>query len=238
MLRRLRMPSVTQHGVPNLGEAGRVKVARPKNQDQRRSEILSAAKAVIHTRGVTGVNLKRIADQAGLSSALILYYYADVDEILAAAYRTATEEFLEKREFLLTEAISPTEQLQRCLALGTPYPGAREEAARVLYELQPLILNNADAATWSREFFSRQTTLFRSIIDAGVRTGEFRAALDPNTVAINLVALEDGLATHALTGLMTPNSIEATLVQTAMHMVGGSAVLRSDGTGTGTGTVG
>lgn len=197
-------------------------MARPKNQDQRRAEILSAAKAVIHTRGVTGVTLKRIADQAGISSALILYYYTDVDDILAAAYRTATEEFLEKREFLLTEAIPPSEQLRRCLALGTPYPGAREEAARVLYELQPLILNNPDAATWSREFFSRQVALFRTIIDAGALAGEFSARLEADTIAVNLVALEDGLATHALTGLMTPEHIESTLVQTALHMVGGS----------------
>lgn len=194
-------------------------VARPKNQDQRRSEILAAARTVIHTRGVTGVNLKRIAEQAGISSALILYYYADVDEILAAAYRAATEEFLEKREHLLTESIDPAEQLRRCLALGTPYPGAREEAARVLYELQPLILNNDGAATWSREFFRRQSVLFQSIVDAGIRTGDFQPTLDPESIAVLLVALEDGLATHALTGLMTPEHIESELIQAAMQLV-------------------
>lgn len=195
-------------------------MARPKNQDQRRHEILSAAKAVIHTRGVTGVSLKRIAEEAGISSALILYYYTDVDDILAAAYKTATEEFLDKREFLLAEPIAPAEQLRRCLALGTPYPGGREEAARVLYELQPLILNNAEAAKWSREFFGRQTALFRAIVDGGIASGDFHPALDSHTIAVNLVALEDGLATHALTGLMEPEAIEASLVQVALQLVG------------------
>lgn len=194
-------------------------MARPKKQDQRRSEILAAARSVIHASGVTGVSLKRIAEQAGISSALILYYYSDVDEILAAAYRAASEEFLGKREFLLTETLSPEEQLRRCLALGTPYPGTREEAARVLYELQPLILNNAQAATWSREFFRRQSDIFQSIVEAGVRSGAFRPTIDAESIAVLLVALEDGLATHALTGLMAPERIEAELVQAAMQLV-------------------
>ncbi|MDV8070682.1 TetR family transcriptional regulator C-terminal domain-containing protein [Rhodococcus sp. IEGM 1366] len=196
-------------------------------------EILDAAKAVIHTRGVTGINLKRIAEQAGLSSALLLYYYSDVDEILADAYRVATEEFLEKREFLIAEPVDAAEKLSRCLSLGTPYPGPREEAARVLYELQPLILSNTEAAKWSREFFRRQTALFKSIIESGTRAGVFRPSLDADSIAMYLVALEDGLATHALTGLMTPEKIESSLIAAAMQMVGSNAM----GTATRTGDI-
>jgi AcrR family transcriptional regulator len=186
-------------------------MARPSNQKKRRAEIVAAATTAVHKHGAAGINLKRIAEAADMSSALLLYYYSDVNEILAAVYRSATEQFLDEREQLVAKETLPLSMLSRCIALGTPYPGKRREAARILYELAPVIVENPTAASWSRRFFSGQAELYQRIVEAGIASGDFSPLLPPAKLATAMVALEDGLAIHAMTGLLTPQDVEADL---------------------------
>ncbi|MDH6195985.1 AcrR family transcriptional regulator [Mycobacterium frederiksbergense] len=187
-------------------------MARPSNQKKRRAEIVAAATIAVHKHGAAGINLKRIAEAADMSSALLLYYYSDVNDILAAVYRSAAKQFLDEREQLVAKETLPLSMLSRCIELGTPYPGKRCEAARILYELAPVIVEEPTAASWSRRFFSGQAELYLRIVEAGIASGDFSPLLPPAKIATAMVALEDGLAIHAMTGLLTPEDVEADLL--------------------------
>lgn len=194
-------------------------MARPSNQKKRRAEIVAAATAAVHKHGAAGINLKRIAEAADMSSALLLYYYSDANDILAEVYRSATKQFLDERERLVAKETLPLSMLSRCIALGTPYPGKRREAARILYEVAPVIVDEPTAASWSRHFFSGQAALYQRIVEAGIASGDFSPLLPPAKIATAMVALEDGLAIHAMTGLLTPEEVEADLLAHAKALL-------------------
>lgn len=190
-------------------------MARVKDQDARRSEILDAAVRAVRRHGAVNVSLRKVATEAGLSSALILYYYKNADELLQSTFQHGTIEFCEHREIVVARETNPVRRLEVCISWGVPYVGARADAARILYELQPLVLQNPDAAVWHREFFERQAALYAQIVREGIETGDFKPSESPEVIAESLVALEDGYGVHALTGTMKPETIERRLLDRA-----------------------
>ena len=104
-------------------------MARHKNQTARRRQLTEAAGRAIIKRGAGAVRLKDIADQAGVTPGAVLYYYADVDELLVEVHRTAGERFCDARAVAL-ERISDA-RLKVLAAVRTGLPtGPDDEAVR------------------------------------------------------------------------------------------------------------
>ncbi len=59
-------------------------MARPKRQAERRGQLVAAAQRAIPGTG-RGARLNRVADEAGLTSGAVLYYYPDIDDLLLEA---------------------------------------------------------------------------------------------------------------------------------------------------------
>src|SRR4030095_8562570 len=78
---------------PACKRSGTVTTGTVKQGKDRHQEILDAAARVITERGLAETRISDIAEQAGVSPGLILYYFESKDRLLAEALTFANDQF-------------------------------------------------------------------------------------------------------------------------------------------------
>jgi AcrR family transcriptional regulator len=174
---------------------------------------VEAAAHTVVERGLTNARLRDIAARAGVTPASVLYYYADVNELLAAVFEQGTETYVLRRRTAVEAA---------CIASGVPYPGEAETASRLLYELLPVAFRNEAAGERQRTFLVQQTELYRRVLQEGEDSGDFRLTAPAGFLARGFVALEDGYGIDVLSGAATAQDIEERLLHHARLVTGGT----------------
>ena len=82
-----------------------------ENNEGRRVEMLRAAAELICERGFGDTRIADVAKRAGVSSALVIYYFGTRDRLLVDALRHSEESFYEAAEKMLAEVTSLRERL-------------------------------------------------------------------------------------------------------------------------------
>ena len=101
-----------------------------EQNEARRIEMLRAAAELICERGFGDTRIADVAKRAGVSSALVIYYFGTRDRLLVDALRYSEESFYEAAEQMLAEVSSLRERLSlliqwTCVPEGTgEIPGA------------------------------------------------------------------------------------------------------------------
>lgn len=188
---------------------------RTRDQAARRAELVQAASRAVLERGVTRARLRDVADQAGLTSASVLYYYPDLEELLAAAFELGTQTYIRRRRTAVEATSDPWEQLAACIRSGVPFPGEPETTSRLLYELVPLTFRNEAASARQAEFFSEQADLYDQVLSSGADVGAFRLVAPADFLARSFVALEDGYGIEVVAGSTTAAEIEDRMLRHA-----------------------
>ena len=187
-------------------------MARRRDQTARRSQLIDAAAQTVLDRGSTHARLRDIAEQAGLTPASVLYYYPDVNDLLAAVFEKGTQTYALRRRAAVEAVTGPWERLAACVRSGVPFPGEPATTSRILYELVPLTFRNEAVAAKQAEFFVQQAELYREVLEAGRAEGAFRLLAPADFLARSLVALEDGYGIEVLAGSATPEDVEQRLL--------------------------
>jgi AcrR family transcriptional regulator len=200
------MSSAIKADSPNI-----LRTMRPKNQGARRAQLLDAARAVLLERGAVGVRVKDIAARAGLTSATVLYYYPQIDDLLLEVSRDAMERYAERRALAVAELDDPAEQLRLAIKLGVP-TGPDDADSRILYELDAFTGTSRAFAVLSAAYFDRQVALYESVLEHGMKVGAFELASPARDVARGLVAMEDGLGLQVVIGHPRIGAAEAEAV--------------------------
>ena len=102
-----------------------------ENNEARRIEMLRAAAELICERGFGDTRIADVAKRAGVSSALVIYYFGTRDRLLVDALRYSEESFYEAAEQMLAEVPSLRERLS-LLIRWTCVPEARRRDPRRL----------------------------------------------------------------------------------------------------------
>ncbi|MGV8969216.1 MAG: TetR/AcrR family transcriptional regulator [Microbacteriaceae bacterium] len=175
-------------------------MARPKKQEQRRSELVAAAQRAIATYGPDGARLNRIADEAGLTSGAVLYYYPNIDDLMLEALRAVMERFYEERVRMM-ESLDD-DPVARIVALITfGLPGDKHDTeVRLLCELGGSAGRNPVSATLLTSLFDRQVSMYQVVLEQGAARGIFSLRQSSLTIARNLVALEDAYGYRIVAG--------------------------------------
>src|SRR5436309_13065775 len=95
-------------------------MARPKRQDQRRAELVEAARTAVLERGMLGLRLRDVAERAGLTSGAVLYYYPTLTGLLEEVQRAAVERFCDRREEAVAGQSDPRRRLRGMIGSGLP----------------------------------------------------------------------------------------------------------------------
>src|SRR6195952_5953875 len=100
-----------------------------ENNEARRVEMLDAAASLICERGFGDTRIADVAKRAGVSSALVIYYFGTRDRLLVDALRHSEESFYGAAEKMLAEVTSLRERLS-LLIKWTCVPSADGEIPR------------------------------------------------------------------------------------------------------------
>src|SRR5215208_6791771 len=159
--------------------------ARPKVTQKRRTQMLEAAMEVIADRGLCETRIADVAERAGLSPALVVYYFGSKETLLTEALAYAEDLFYIEAFRELTGIEDASRRLVRLIELACP-PEVRRESDEYWTLWVEL---------WSRAL--RNT--IAEVVREGQSSGEF-GPCDPERFATYLSALMDGLALQVLFG--------------------------------------
>jgi AcrR family transcriptional regulator len=175
--------------------------ARPKLTQRRRTQMLEAAMEVVAERGLCETRIADVADRAGLSPALVVYYFGSKESLLTEALAYAEDLFYIEAFRELTGIEGASERLVRLIELACP-PVVRRESDEywtLWVELWSRALRNEEAARKREALERRWRNTIAEVVREGQRSGEF-GACDPERFATYLSALMDGLALQVLFG--------------------------------------
>jgi AcrR family transcriptional regulator len=172
----------------------------PKSKD-RHQEILDAAARVITDRGLAETRISDIAEQAGVSPGLILYYFESKDRLLAEALTYANDQFYLRTSREIRRIPSAREQLQRLIDLSVP--GHLPEYGRLdewalWIEVWVRALRDVDMARDREVLDQRWRAQIAEIVRGGQASGEFTSTEDAEELALRLAAVIDGLAIQVI----------------------------------------
>lgn len=170
----------------------------------RVSDILAAACRVVVREGAHGLRMAGVADEAGVSKALLHYYFATRQELLRAAFAYATEVWDHAVRSELRRAPTGFERVERYLLAsvdpGEPFNTHRSmwnevwSSLRLDSELRPLV----------RDAYEAWVDRLVSLLDEGRRDGSIAREVSARATGQRLAALADGLDSMLYLGLAEP----------------------------------
>jgi AcrR family transcriptional regulator len=168
---------------------------RRKLSDARRRQILKAAVRVIAEKGLCDTGIKDVADQAGTSPALVIYYFGKKDILLAEALSFADERFYAQTAGAVAEMTSARDRLVELVRCACSVGEAEDDFDEwVLWlDLWARAPRDPDVARDRAAMDRRWRATIGEIVRQGQATGEF-TGVDPDTFALRLAGLIDGLA--------------------------------------------
>ena len=169
---------------------------------ERVDAILRAACRVVVREGAHGLRMATVAAEAGVSKALVHYYFATRQELLRSAFVYADGHLNEALGAELEGLATGRERIERALLAGVE-PGPPFAEQRSLWnqvwsgladddELRPFVVQ------CYRAWIDRLTGL----IAAGQADGSIPTGVDATTVGTRLAALADGLDSMLYLGLV------------------------------------
>jgi AcrR family transcriptional regulator len=168
---------------------------RRKLSDARRKQILKAAVQVIAEKGLCDTGIKDVADQAGTSPALVIYYFGKKDILLAEALSFADEQFYAQTAGAVAELSSARDRLVELVRCSCSVGEAEDDFDEwVLWlDLWARAPRDPDVARDRAAMDQRWRQTIGEIVREGQAAGEF-TPVDATAFAIRLGALIDGLA--------------------------------------------
>jgi AcrR family transcriptional regulator len=185
-------------GTTGAGSQGRA--VEGTAAEQRREQLLRAALDVIVARGYADTRIADVAEHAGTSPALVIYYFKTRDQLLTEALRFSEDHWYAagqlRLEAIPTAAGRLTELIaMTCLPDTDPATTAGMPTEWLLWlDLWALSPRNPGVSAVRRKFDERWRQTIETTVLAGQEAGEFRPEVDARGFAVTLSAMLDGLA--------------------------------------------
>src|SRR5580698_6680405 len=163
--------------------------------EQRREQMLRAAIDVIVERGYPDTRITDVAERAGASPALVIYYFKTRDQLLTEALRYSEDAWYAAGTRRMAAIGTCAGRLEEIVAM-TCLPEEDSEAANswlLWLDLWAQSPRNPGVAAVRQKFDERWRETIRSLVLTGQEAGEF-AAVDSDDFAATLSALLDGFA--------------------------------------------
>ena len=171
--------------------------------NERRAEILDAACRVIAREGTHGLRMSAVAGEAGVSNALLHYYYATREELLARAFAYAEDRAQARAQAEIALCATAAERVERFLLLYLDDESVFHENWVLWNEMWTSALFDDKVRPGVREAYRRWVAWVEELIREGHADGSIPASVDPGRAALLLAASVDGLGSLLLLGLMT-----------------------------------
>src|SRR6478736_3395578 len=167
-----------------------------EQNEARRIEMLRAAAELICERGFGDTRIADVAKRAGVSSALVIYYFGTRDRLLVDALRHSEESGYEAMEQKLAEISSLRERLS-LLVKWTCVPEADNEipgAWGLWFDLWAQAFRHDEVKAGRVELDARWRRMIVDAIKSAEASDEIDVDVDARLFALEFSALLDGLS--------------------------------------------
>lgn len=194
-------------------------------QADRRGQILEAAIAVICERGLADTRIADVAQQAGISPGLVIYYFESKERLLTSALAHLNDRFYLQLSREMRDLDSATRKLERLIDLSVPGllegDDDRRDEWALWMEVWGRALRDPQMAKEREVLDRRWLEALSSVIREGQESGEFPAG-DPDELALRLSAIVDGLSIQVVLNdtLVTPQRMRRTCMEVAAREIG------------------
>jgi len=166
----------------------------PSTADQRREQMLHAALEVISARGFADTRIADVAERAGVSPALVIYYFKTKDQLLTEAMRHYEDTWYSVGQSRLADLPSAAARLEEfvamsCLSEEDPEP---DSSWQLWLDFWAQAARNEEVASVRQKSDERWRAIIGALVQEGQDAGEFRE-VDPASFAIYLSTMIDGL---------------------------------------------
>ncbi len=166
--------------------------------DDRRGEILTAAARVIARDGVDGLRMAAVAREAGVSSALLHYYFDTREELIRLAFDLHDRRAAVATEARLALIADPVERIRDQLGHQLDDDPEVRDGWVIWAEMQRLALFDAAIRASVVERSLRWVGAIAELIGEAQAAGRLPAERDAAELALRLTAFVDGLGEHVL----------------------------------------
>ena len=169
--------------------------------EHRRTQMVRAALEVIQERGFPDTRIADVAERAGVSPALVIYYFGTKDALLSAAMRFAEDAFYDLGAQRMEGLEHAGDRLEVIVAMTClPYEGAEPADNWSLWlDLWAQAVRHREVARVREEFDEHWRETIRHIVRSGQESGEFQP-VSADDFAVAFSALLDGFAIQIALG--------------------------------------
>ncbi len=161
-----------------------------------RQRILDAAIREFAENGYRGAAMARIAERVGISEAGLRHHFPSKDALLIEVLEQRDHESERRWEVAGSPVgVADLEYNARLIELNTLAPDLARLFAVVVGES---VTVDHPAGDWARERYRTLAATVAQSVRGGIEAGEYRADIDPDRIARQIVAVMDGLQTQWL----------------------------------------
>lgn len=184
---------------------------------ERRERIAQALLALVARDGLSGVSLRHVASEAGVTSGMVQHYFASKDEMLSFAMQSAAVRYASRIQASV-EALgadaTPAATLRTVLANYIPQSDDELQDARISLEFQSYAGGRADLRGPLHEGETQLIDWFTLLVAQAAGVAESDASIR----ALGLFATAEGLGLKVVsTGLTPADALAALDAQLALN---------------------
>jgi AcrR family transcriptional regulator len=167
------------------------------DHELRREELLAATWRVIARTGIIGVTTREIAREAGFSTGVLAHYFADKEELLAAALRLSHQQVYARiRE--RTQGLLGMDAIRVVMLEALPLDDQRMLEAQIEMSFLSLALGNDALRELQHEEFERFWDVLNYRVCEAQKLGQIWAGADPSDITHELMILVEGMSQEAV----------------------------------------
>jgi len=167
---------------------------KPNVEEQRRQATIAAAVECFSKRGYYATKMDDVAAAAGMSKALIYYYFKNKQQLFLAVLDAWLAGF-DSALTLIDPAASASVKLRRLGQISVEMSEGATEVMTLLFEFWAHASREPTLMGEIGKTIRRYREWVAEVIEDGIRNGEFRN-IDPALTAVWLFAALDGLLAH------------------------------------------
>ncbi|MFE0131327.1 TetR family transcriptional regulator C-terminal domain-containing protein [Streptomyces sp. NPDC059037] len=160
-------------------------------------QIVRETVRLVAERGFHAVRVADIAEACATSSAAIHYHFPGRDDLLEAAVRWCMDEDTARRAARVADAADAADELRQLIELQIPRTPQQRWQWSVWLDLWAEAARSTAVGRLHADYYRQWRATVADVIRRGVEQGVFRL-VEPQSAALRLTALIDGLATQVL----------------------------------------
>ena len=189
---------------------------------ERRQNILRATALTLIEKGYGDTRVADVAERAGVSTALVIYYFGTREQLLLAALKESESSFCEEATGRLRATTGVRQRLITLVEMVCVRDDRRRTQWGIWFEVWAQAQRHPEVAEARAEHDRMWRALIAHVIREGQLGGEVSRSADPDRVAIVLTMLLDGLSVQVVLSdsIITPEVARAVAIDLAFEQLG------------------